>query len=173
MPAAASAGFATASPTVSTAAVARRRSFGGGLFVVMSMAVTVVMLMLAMLIMVMMVAMVMVMVMAVRCMIMPRMIMRMIVVARFGSVAMAAAGIGAAFRIKRRFDLDHPRAQSLHHCFDDVIAPNPQPLADNLGRQMAVAEMPGDPDQMMRVGDANLDQRFRRDHVIEAMVKGL
>jgi hypothetical protein len=160
------AGFAAASAIISVAAAARRRGFGGGLFVVMSMGVAVVMLMLAMLIMVMMAAMIVVMIMVVRCVIVPRMIMRavmmrMIVVSLFGS----AAGIGAAFRIERRFDLDHPRAQSPHHRFDDVIAPDPQPLTDDLGRQMAVAEMPGDPDQMMRIRDADLEQRFRRrDH---------
>jgi len=121
--------------------------------------------------MVMMAAMIVVMTMVVRCLIMPGMIrravmrMRMIVVTLFGSVAMAAAGIGAAFGIERRFDLDHPRAQSLHHRFDDVIAADPQPFADDLGRQMAVAEMPRNPDQMMRVDAADLDQRlWRRDH---------
>ena len=164
------AGLATAAPAISVAAVARRRGFGGGLFVVMSMGVAMMMLVLAVLIMVMMIAVIVVMIMAVRCMIMPRMIMRavmmcMIVVTRFGRVAMAAAGIGAPFGIERRFDLDHPRAQSLHHRFDDVIAPDPQSLADNLGRQMTVAEMPGEPDQMMRISDADLEQRFRcRDH---------
>jgi hypothetical protein len=91
--------------------------------------------------------------------------MRMIFVTRFGSVAMAAAGIGAAFGIEWRFDLDHPRAQSLHHRFDDVIAPDPQPLADDLGRQMAVAEVPGNPNQMVRIIAADLHQRLRRrDH---------
>jgi hypothetical protein len=172
MPSEAPAGLAaTASPTIAAVTVARRRDFGDGLFVVMSMGVTVVMLMLAMFIMVMMIAMIVNMIVAVRCvvmtrMIVPAMIMCMVVVTRLGRVAMAAAGIGAAFGIERRFDLDHPRTQPLHHRLDDVIAPDPQAFADDLGRQMAVAEMPGNPDQMMRVGDADLEQRFRRrDHL--------
>ena len=56
--------------------------------------------------------------------------------------------IGAAFGIERRLDLDHARAQPLHHRLDDVVAPDAQALRHDLGRQMAVAEMPGDPHQM-------------------------
>jgi hypothetical protein len=41
-----------------------------------------------------------------------------------GFVCVAVAGIGTAFRIERRFDLDHPRAQPLDHVFDDVVAAN-------------------------------------------------
>jgi hypothetical protein len=91
-------------------------------------------------------------------MIMRRVVMRLIV----RRVRVAAFGIGAAFGIKGRFDLDHARAQSLHHCLDDMVAPDAQAARGDLGRQMAVAEMPGDPDQMLRIGAANLDQRLRR-----------
>jgi hypothetical protein len=80
-------------------------------------------------------------------------------------MGMAAAGIGAAFGVERRLDLDHARAKTLDHRLDDMIAPDPQPLGHDLGRQMPVAEMPGDPDQMMRVGAPDLEQRLRRrDH---------
>ena len=76
-----------------------------------------------------------------------------------------ARRIGAAFGIERRFDLDDPRAQPLHHRLDDVIAADAQALRHDLRRQMAVAEMPGDPDQMMRIGALDLEQRLRRrDH---------
>ena len=77
-------------------------------------------------------------------------------------VRVAAFGIGAAFGIERRFDLDHARAQSLHHRLDDMVAPDPQAARGDLRRQMAVAEMPGDPDQMLRISAADLDQRLRR-----------
>jgi len=40
-------------------------------------------------------------------------------------MSMAVAGIGAAFRIEWGFDLDHPRAEPLHHAFDDMIAADP------------------------------------------------
>ena len=75
------------------------------------------------------------------------------------------AGIGAAFGIERRLDLDDARAEALHHRLDDVIAPDPQALGHDLGRQMPVAEMPGDPNQMMRIDAADFHQRLRRgDH---------
>ena len=57
-----------------------------------------------------------------------------------------ARRIGAAFGIERCLDLDNARAQPLHHRLDDVIPADAQPLAHDLRRQMAVAEMPGDPD---------------------------
>jgi hypothetical protein len=77
-------------------------------------------------------------------------------------MGVTAFGIGAAFGIERRFDLDHARAQSLDHRLDDMVAPDPQAARRDLRRQVAVAEMPGDPDQMLRIGTADLDQRLRR-----------
>ena len=71
------------------------------------------------------------------------------------------AGIGAAFRIERRFDLDDPRAQPLHHRLDDVIAPYATAPFRDLRRQMAIAEMPGDPNQMLRVVAPDLNERLR------------
>lgn len=79
-------------------------------------------------------------------------------------VRMAATGIGAAFRIERRFDLDDSCTEPLDHRLDDVIAPDPQALGHDLRRQMAVAEMPGDPNQVLRVVAADLGQRLRRRH---------
>jgi hypothetical protein len=101
------------------------------------------------------------------CVIMARMIMgmtmrRVIVRQAFGRVRVAAFGIGAAFGIERRFDLDHARAQSPDHRLDDMVATDAQAARGDLRRQMAVTEMPGDPDQMLRIGAANLDQRLRR-----------
>ena len=54
--------------------------------------------------------------------------MRMVVtcVMQIGLVRMAvtAAGIGAAFGVKWRLDLDDARAHALHHRLDHVIAPD-------------------------------------------------
>src|ERR1700731_2177404 len=54
-------------------------------------------------------------------------------------------GIGAAFGIERRFDLDHARPEPLHHRLDDVIAPEAQALDRDIRRQVIVIEMPGNP----------------------------
>jgi hypothetical protein len=87
----------------------------------------------------------------------------MIVIMKVVAVMLVMAGdVGAAFRVERRLDLEDTDAKALHHLLDHVIAANPQMSAGNLDRQVSVAEMPGDPHQLPRVGAANLDQRFWR-----------
>src|ERR1700722_5246529 len=76
-------------------------------------------------------------------------------------VCMATTVIGSTFGIEWRLDLDHARAQSLHHCLDDMVTPDAQAPHRDLRRQMAVAEMPGDPNQMLRIRAANFGQRLR------------
>jgi len=95
------------------------------------------------------------------------MVLRMIVtgVAMTAIVRGMRGGIGAAFGIERRLDLDDTGAQPFHHVLDDVIATDAQAAARDLRRQMPVAEMPGDPHQMRRIGAPDLQQRLgRRDH---------
>lgn len=81
------------------------------------------------------------------------------------------SGIGAAFGIERCLDLDHLGAEALHHLLDDMVAADTQPLGHDLRRQMAVAEMPGEPHQMAGIGTPDFDQRLRRcDHLDQAAV---
>src|SRR5262245_64919835 len=101
----------------------------------MSMGVAVVMLVVAMLVMVMFAMMMRVVVVMIVRVVMTGMAMAMIVRDIGGRV-------GAAFGIERRLDLDHARAQPLHHLLYHVIPPDAQTLAHDLRRQMAVAEMP-------------------------------
>lgn len=113
----------------------------------MSMGMAVAMLVTTMLAMMMVVIMVVtVVVVMMRTVIVTAVIMFGMVVARMilRFVRVTITGIGAAFRIERRFDLDYPRAQPFHHAFDDVIATYAQSFAHDLCRQMTVAEMPGD-----------------------------
>jgi len=129
----------------------------------MSMGVAVVMLVVAMLVMVMVVIMVMT-----GIAMMMRVVVVVIVRVVMTDMAMIMRGvrsrIGAAFGIERRLDLDHTRAQPLHHLLDHVIPPDAQALAHDLRWKMTVAEMPGDPHQMLRIGSPDLDQRLRRRH---------
>ena len=122
--------------------------------VVMSMAVTV---------MVIVVVLVMIVIMT---MTMMRVIVAMLVMAVIVMImtmaGMTAAGISAAFGIERRFNDNDPRAESANHVLDHMIASDAQALADNLRWQMSIAEMPGDPHQMMRIGAADFHQRLGR-----------
>ncbi|KRR24770.1 hypothetical protein CQ14_05335 [Bradyrhizobium lablabi] len=72
--------------------------------------------------------------------------------------------VGAALGIERRLDLDDAPAEPLHHRLDDVIAADAQALWHDLRRQMAVAEMPGDANQVQGIGAADLDQGLGRRH---------
>jgi len=100
------------------------------------------------------------------------MIMRLVAVwIAFRRRRMKGVGISAAFRIERRLDLDDARPQPLHHCLDDVIAPDAQALGHDLRRQMTVAKMPGNPNQMVRVVATDLRQRLRRrDHLDQSTI---
>lgn len=89
-----------------------------------------------------------------------------VIVMRMGVVTMrmTGVGIGAAFGIERRLDLDHAGAETFHHGFDDVVAADTQGLGHDLRRQVAVAEVPADADEMVRIVAADFQQRFGRRH---------
>ena len=135
----------------------------------MSMGMAVVMVMLAMLVMVMMVAVVviMVMTMAMPGMIVGRMSVRCMVVGVAGRMRVAVTGIGATLRVERRFDLDQTCTEPLHHRFDHVVAPDAQAACGDLRRQVTIAEMPGDANQMLRIAAADFHQRLRRRHDLD------
>jgi hypothetical protein len=86
---------------------------------------------------------------------------------RLGGMRVTPTGISATFRIERRLDFDDARAQPGHHRLDDVIAPDAQSLPRYLGRQMPIAEVPGDSHQMLRIGAADFHERFRCRHDLD------
>ena len=132
--------------------------------VVMMLVIAVVVMVMVSMIMIMVVAMIVMMIMAVG------MVVFMVVAGvRMRLMRMLVRGtrVGAAFGIKRRLDLDDARAKALYHRLDNVIAAYAQGLWHDLGRQMAVAEVPGDPDQMMRIAALDLDQRLGRRHHLD------
>ena len=75
--------------------------------------------------------------------------------------------IGATFRVERRLNLDDPRAESLHHRLDDVISADAQAFWHDLGRQVAVAQMPGYANQMQRISAADFEQRLGGGHHLD------
>jgi hypothetical protein len=89
------------------------------------------------------------------------------------SVGRAALGlgVGAAFGIERRLKRDHAGAQTFDHRLDYRIAADAERFRRYLGRQMAVAEVPGDAGQGQRVGGSDFHQRFGLgDHLNHAPV---
>jgi hypothetical protein len=102
---------------------------------------------------------VMVSVMLVRGVIVLRMIMRI--------VGMRVAGIGTAFGIERRFDLDQARVQPSQHRLDHMIAADAQSSCRDLGRQVPIAEVPGEADQMLRIAPPDFQQRLGRGHHLD------
>jgi hypothetical protein len=105
------------------------------------------------------VVMIMVVMMIIRRMTVPRVVVRVMRRVRVTSV-----GVGATLGIERRFDLDHPRAQSLDHRLNHVVTADSQGACSDLRRQMAIAEMPGDADQMLRVVTSDFQKRLGRGH---------
>lgn len=73
-----------------------------------------------------------------------------------------AMTIGAAFRMERSIDRHDIGAELDQHVLDDMVAADTQAIAQQFGRQMPVAQMPGEAQQMGAVLAADLDQRFRR-----------
>ena len=84
-----------------------------------------------------------------------------------GLMRMAAAGIGPAFGIEWRFDLDDTGAQSAHHLLNHMIPADAQATAHDLSGQVAIAEVPGDPHQMLRIVTADFNQRLGRRHHLD------
>ncbi len=69
--------------------------------------------------------------------------------------------IGPAFRIEGDFGLGNFGAEALQHVRDDMVASDQDVIGKYLRGQMAVADLPGQRQQMARVAAAHFQQRFR------------
>lgn len=93
--------------------------------------------------------------------VMPVIVMPVIIV----TMRVAAVGVSAALGIERRLDLDDARTEAFYHGLDDMVAADAQALGHDLRRQMAIAEVPADANEVVRIAAADLQQRLgRRDH---------
>lgn len=88
------------------------------------------------------------------------MIMRMIVV----MAVLAAMGfrrlIGAALRLEGGLHHLHLRPEAACHLFQHGIAGDADPVSQQLGRHVPVAQVPGEPGQVMRVARDQLGHRL-------------
>ena len=87
-----------------------------------------------------------------------RMIVRVVVIMMV--VVTAGDGIGAGFGIERRLDRFDVAAQCLDKVRDDVVGADTDAVVQELNRQVAVAEVPGDADQVIVLVRVDLQQRF-------------
>jgi hypothetical protein len=76
-------------------------------------------------------------------------------------VAMSVLIVGAVLRIEGRLDRCEPGAEATQHVLDDMVAADAQPVADDLHVDMPVANMPGEPRQLLGVGGGDFDERLR------------
>lgn len=89
---------------------------------------------------------------AVRVMLMPVMIV----------TAIGAVIIGAAFGLERALDLAHGAALAADHLGEHMVVLDIDRVGGDLGRGMAIADMPGDAHQPQRVLGADFEQALRR-----------
>ena len=82
-------------------------------------------------------------------------------IARAMVVTITMAAVRAAFRLKCPLQLDERGSKTAEHVFDDVIGPDAKNLTPDLGRNMPVAEMPGQPHQLSGIGVSGVDDGLR------------
>lgn len=90
-------------------------------------------------------------------------IVSMIVIVAMGmrvAVIVILLPVGTAFGIKRRGHFIDARAQPFQHVDDDMIVADQDAVMLDLGRQMAIAEMPGEASQRGRVRCRYRNQRL-------------
>ena len=58
--------------------------------------------------------------------------------------------VRAMLGVKRRLERAHARAQAAQHVFEHMVAPDAQPVAHHLHVGMAIADVPGEPRQVVR-----------------------
>jgi hypothetical protein len=76
--------------------------------------------------------------------------------------------IGAAFRLEWRLDHCYFGVERRQQVFDFGITAHPDPVRQQLGLDMPIAEVPGDARQRGQVARAGLDQRLRRRYDFDA-----
>ena len=66
-------------------------------------------------------------------------------------VVVLAAAIGPAFGLKRRFNLQQLGSEPNKHVFDHVVGSNKKNVSSNFGRQVPIAQVPGQTHQLVAV----------------------
>ena len=76
------------------------------------------------------------------------------------AVVLTVTGVGPGLRIERRLERGDARAEPLEHARDHPVVADAQVIARHLRRQVSVAEVPGERQQVLRVAPAHREQRL-------------
>jgi hypothetical protein len=77
------------------------------------------------------------------------------------TMAVRVLTVRALLRIERRFHRRKAGAEPAQHVLDHVVAAHAQPIADDLNVDVAIADVPGEPRQLVSIGRGDLDKRLR------------
>jgi hypothetical protein len=69
--------------------------------------------------------------------------------------------VGAVFGVEWCLDWRKAGAKPAQHVLDHVVAAHAQPIADDLNVDVAIADVPGEPCQLVSIGGGDLDKRLR------------
>ncbi len=103
-------------------------------------------------------------VMVMAMMIMLMMIMPVMIMPLMAVRGVCFGGIGTALWLKGCLDGAQLGAQGLKRRLEALIGPNTQRGFGDFNRHMAIADMPGQPRQNLRISGANLDEHLGRSH---------
>ena len=91
------------------------------------------------------------------------MIMIVVRMLRLGMLMLSVrAGVSAGLGFKRSFNVNDLCAKPAQHVLDHAIPTNAKLGAVDLDRQMTIAEVPGQPHDVMRIATTNLAELLRR-----------
>jgi hypothetical protein len=68
--------------------------------------------------------------------------------------------VRAGFGVEGRLQASNPSAEPHYHLSDDVIRPDPESRTSDLQRQVPIAEVPGNAQQVWRFGSLDFDDRL-------------
>ena len=68
-----------------------------------------------------------------------------------GLMRVPEGAVGAALGLEGHLGRAKVRSEATQHILDHMVGPNTQSLIANIGRQMPISQMPGEPHQLSRV----------------------
>src|SRR5215468_5790997 len=90
------------------------------------------------------------------------MVVRVIVMVVMVMAVIVGGAVSAAFGLKGFLDLVEGCSETLEHFFNHVVGADAQSVFANLGREVAISKVPGEPHQLLAVFVADFHERLTR-----------